>query len=71
MIVGSAVPTTVWSSADRKTATMTAPRTRMRTGWGSCTGATSSAPPQACVVGLDTVSTSSLVWLDVVSLVLH
>src|SRR5690349_23616499 len=38
MIRGSAVPTTVWSSAARKTPIITAPRTRIRTGWGSATG---------------------------------
>src|SRR5262245_58343629 len=54
MIRGRAVPTTVWSSAARNTATMTAPRTRIRTGWGSTMGGRSTTSPQACVVGLDT-----------------
>jgi hypothetical protein len=68
MILGSAVPTTVWSSAARKTATMTAYSTRIRTGWGSSMGGRSAAPPHACVVGLDTWSTSLLVRLNESSL---
>src|SRR6478752_10825445 len=42
MILGSAVPTTVWSSAARKIPTITAYRTRIRTGCGSWMGARSS-----------------------------
>src|SRR6188768_4159523 len=42
MILGSAVPTTVWSSAARKMPTITAYKTRIRTGCGSWIGARSS-----------------------------
>ena len=54
MIRGSAVPTTVWSRAPRKTPTMTAPRTRIRTGWGSSIGGRSAGPKAACVASWDT-----------------
>ena len=51
MIFGSAVPTTVWSSAARNTPTMTAYRTRMRTGWGSSMGGLSTAGDLGAALG--------------------